>query len=57
MKRAILKLAANERGGTAIEYGFILALVVIALLAALMSFAETSNDIWSNVSDKVVGAH
>lgn len=57
MKRGFGMLLTDERGGTAIEYGFILALVVIALLAALMSFAQTSNDIWTNVSDKVVGAH
>ena len=30
--------------------------MTIAILAALASFAEASNDMWSNVSAKVVGA-
>jgi pilus assembly protein Flp/PilA len=57
MKRTIGRFLGNERGATAVEYGFILALVVIALMAALISFAEASGDIWSNVSAKVVAAH
>jgi pilus assembly protein Flp/PilA len=56
MKRWFGKLLASERGATAVEYGFILALVVLALIGALMAFAEASGDIWSDVSAKVVGA-
>ena len=56
MKRMIGRFLGNDSGATAVEYGFILALVVIAILAALASFAEASNDMWSNVSAKVVGA-
>ena len=56
MIRVIAGLLRDVRGATAIEYGFILALVVLALMAALVSFAHASIDIWSNVSDKVVNA-
>jgi pilus assembly protein Flp/PilA len=56
MIRFIGRLLTETRGGTAIEYGFILALVVLALMAALVAFAGASFDIWSNVSDKVISA-
>jgi pilus assembly protein Flp/PilA len=56
MRRLKRRLLASERGATAVEYGFILALVVIAVIGALTSFAEASNDIWSNISRKVVSA-
>jgi pilus assembly protein Flp/PilA len=56
MIRLIGRLLRDNRGGTAIEYGFILALVVLALMAALVAFASASLDIWTNVSDKVVSA-
>ncbi len=50
------KLLRDESGGTAIEYGFILALVVLALMATLIAFASASHDIWTNISDKVTSA-
>jgi len=56
MIRLFGTLLRDTRGGTAIEYGFILALVVLALMAALVAFASASFDIWSNVSDKVISA-
>ena len=56
MIRVLVRLLHDVRAATAIEYGFILALVVLALMAALVSFAHASVDIWGNVSDKVVNA-
>ena len=56
MIRLIGRLLRETRGGTAIEYGFILALVVIALIAVLVALAGRSVEIWSNVSDKVISA-
>ena len=50
------KLIRNAKGATAVEYGLILALVVLAMMAALVAFAHASNAIWGNVSDKVVAA-
>jgi pilus assembly protein Flp/PilA len=54
--RLLGKLRRDSRGGTAIEYGLILALVVLAIMAALVAFAGASTDIWSNVSAKVIAA-
>ena len=54
--RWIGKLGRDERGGTAIEYGLIATLVVIAMLAALLGMAHATIDIWGNVSTKVTSA-
>ncbi|NIJ63768.1 MULTISPECIES: Flp family type IVb pilin [unclassified Sphingomonas] len=46
----------DRRAATAVEYGFILALIVIAMMASLMSVANTTTDMWSNVTNKVQAA-
>lgn len=56
MKRAFGKLLRDTRGATAVEYGLILALIVLALMAALLEFARTSVEIWDNVAEKVTNA-
>jgi pilus assembly protein Flp/PilA len=42
-----------QSGATAVEYGLIAALIVIAMVGALGSFASTSTLIWNTVSTKV----
>ena len=54
--RPIGKVLRDCRGGTAIEYGLILAVVVLAMMAAFLAFAGASHDIWGNVSTKVTRA-
>ncbi len=44
------RVLADKRGGTAIEYGLIAALVVIAIISALQGFAGENSRIWNNVS-------
>jgi pilus assembly protein Flp/PilA len=56
MKDLIKKLGRDERGGTAIEYGLIISLVVIAMIAALGNFAATTINMWNTVSEEVSGA-
>lgn len=56
MTRLIGKILREARGATTIEYGLILALIVLVLMAALMEFAATSIELWNNVSEQVVGA-
>lgn len=53
MKQAIGKLFRDCRGATAVEYGLILALVVLALMASLLGMAGTSTGIWNNVATQV----
>lgn len=53
MLRLMRALARDRRGGTAIEYGLIASLVVIAMMAALINFAGVSVGMWNNISNKV----
>ena len=48
--RALLR---DSRGGTAIEYGLILALVVLAMFAALLALANETTGMWRDIDVKV----
>lgn len=45
----IRTLARDRKGGTAIEYGLIAALIVITMIAAFVDVANTTTSMWSNV--------
>ncbi len=49
-------LLRDTRGATAIEYGLIVALIVLAMMGALSLFGQTAIDKWEYVSEKVVNA-
>ena len=51
--RFIKRLAANRKGGTAIEYGLIAALIVITMIAAFIELANTTTGMWGNVNNKM----
>jgi pilus assembly protein Flp/PilA len=46
----------DSRGATAIEYGLIVALIVIAMIASLSGVADATIGMWSNVNNKVATA-
>jgi pilus assembly protein Flp/PilA len=49
-----LKLFIDDRkGATAIEYGLIVALIVLAMMAALGNVAKKTNAMWGNVANVV----
>ncbi len=50
------KLVDNQSGATAIEYGLIIALIVIAMIAALQGVATTTADMWTRVESESVAA-
>ncbi len=52
-RRHLRKLGKDERGSTAVEYGLIAALVVIACITALKNLASTNSEMWNNVSNEV----
>ncbi|HEY0314705.1 MAG TPA: Flp family type IVb pilin [Sphingomonas sp.] len=54
--RRIRKLASDQKGGTLIEYGLILALVVIAMMVAIQTFATQVVGTLNHVSNEVVHA-
>jgi pilus assembly protein Flp/PilA len=54
--RRFSRLIKDDRGATAVEYGLILALVFITLVAGVQAFAGATIGMWSNVSEKVANA-
>ena len=45
-----------QSGATAVEYGLIASLIVIAMMASLGTLATSSTGMWNKVSTNVVGA-
>lgn len=58
--RAIIKKIARhrlvrcDRGATAVEYGLILAMIVLAMIGALNLVAGKTVGMWNNVSTQVL---
>jgi pilus assembly protein Flp/PilA len=50
------ELVDDTSGATAIEYGLIAALVVIAMIAALQGVADATIDMWDRVESESVEA-
>lgn len=46
------RLWRDERGATAIEYGLIIGLVVVAMMLSIQSIGETVSDMWNLVADE-----
>lgn len=53
MSGFLRRVGRDETGATAIEYGLIASLIVLAMVGALGAFADQSNAMWSRVSDEV----
>ena len=47
------RLLRDIRGATAIEYGLIVALLVIAIITALQGVADENTGLWAIISQKV----
>jgi pilus assembly protein Flp/PilA len=53
MRNLFKRIASDISGATAVEYGLILALVFLAMLAAVQNFGRASTDMWGNVATKI----
>jgi len=53
MKNWLGEIIRDERGATAIEYGLIVSLIVIAMVGALAVLADTTGGMWNDVSNNV----
>ena len=47
------RLLRDNRGATAIEYGLIVALIVIAIIVSVQGVANETNGLWAVVSENV----
>ncbi|WP_325490521.1 Flp family type IVb pilin [Sphingomonas sp.] len=50
---ALGRLARDRKAATAVEYGLIIAFIVIAMVSALSSLGQATTGFWENVSSKV----
>ena len=53
MIRHLRDLHLDERGATAIEYALIISLIFLAMAGALGGVADTTINMWTNVSNEV----
>jgi pilus assembly protein Flp/PilA len=56
MLKLIRALARNTKGATAVEYGLIVALVCLGMLAGLQALGTATSGMWNNISTKVINA-
>lgn len=56
MSTFLKRLVDDQTAATAIEYGLILALIVIAMIGALQGVATTTINMWGNIESKSVAA-
>jgi len=47
------RIAASESGATAVEYGLIISLIVLAMIGALGNVATKTNGMWVHVANEV----
>lgn len=52
----VRRVLRHTRGATAVEYGLICALIVLAMVGALQSVAGKTTGMWNDVSTKVLTA-
>lgn len=51
------KLWRNKKAATAVEYGLILAMIVIAIISSVKGVADENSGLWAIVSSKSAAAH
>ena len=56
MLELIRRIKGCEQGATAVEYGLIVSLIVIAMIAALTNVAGSTTNMWNDVRDQVAEA-
>src|SRR3546814_7627336 len=53
MMRGYKRLRCSDKGATAVEYGLICALIVLAAMGAIKGFGEKVITMWDDVADQV----
>jgi pilus assembly protein Flp/PilA len=54
--RILQRLLGDCRGATAVEYGLIVSLVVIAVIVSMQGVADANTGLWATVRDKVTAS-
>lgn len=50
------RLLRDQRGATAIEYGLIASLIIVAMMGGLSALGGGANGMWGRISAQVVAA-
>ena len=53
IRKYLRKLGADKRGATAIEYGLICALIIIAMMGGLSALGGGSKGMWGKIQSNV----
>ncbi|WP_411291407.1 Flp family type IVb pilin [Sphingorhabdus sp.] len=56
MLELIRRIEKCEQGATAVEYGLIVSLIVLAMLSSLSSVATSTTQTWNDVTTKVTSS-
>lgn len=56
IRRRLRSLLADQRGATAIEYGLIASLIIIAMIGGISSLGGGAGGMWTGVSADVQAA-
>lgn len=56
IRGTLRRLFADQKGATAIEYGLIASLIIIAMMGGLSTLGGGSNGMWSRVHNAVVSS-
>jgi len=49
--KLLKQVGSDNTGATAVEYGLIVSLIVLAMVGALQSVANENNNVWNRVQD------
>ena len=53
IRSTLRRLLADQRGATAIEYGLIAALIIIAMMGGLAALGGGAGGMWSKINNEV----
>lgn len=56
MLKLLRALMSDRKGATAVEYGLIVSLIVIAMIASLNGVADATIDMWDHVKSETTEA-
>ena len=53
IQEVMKRFSEDEAGATAVEYGLIVSLIVIALVVSMNTFGDSSEGLWATVTSNV----
>lgn len=56
MFKEVVKFLRDEEGASAIEYGLIVGLIAVVMIAALLIITGPLGDIWNDAADQITTA-